>query len=404
MDFSMRYADRFNIMETSAIREMLKLAEGSDIISFAGGLPAPEVFPKGKISWISAKVLEEYGQNALQYSSTEGLRGLRELILKRMDTKFGVKGLTLDNIVMLSGSQQGLDFMGKVFCNKGDVVFVEKPTYLAAINAFKSYEAKIVEIETDDEGIVIEDLARKIKEYPDAKFLYVIPDFQNPSGISMPLKRKVDLLETVRSTSLAIIEDAPYTDLRYEGKRVPTLLELDESGRVIYLGTLSKILAPGFRLGWLIADKDIVKKVVIAKQAADLQPNTLTQYIAYEFLKEINVEEHIKSITDVYGHRRDVMLSSLEKHMPEGVTWTHPMGGLFLWLTFPDSVDTKELLTICLEKKVAFVPGEPFFANNGEKNHCRMNFSFVHDDKIETGIKAIAEAYREYAASKGCLH
>ncbi|MDO4501498.1 MAG: PLP-dependent aminotransferase family protein [Erysipelotrichaceae bacterium] len=396
MKLDLKFADRFENMEPSAIREILKLANGSDITSFAGGLPAPEVFPKGKISWVSAKVLEEYGQSALQYSNTEGLDVLRKQILHRMDYKMGVKGLTLENIVMISGSQQGLDFTAKIFCNKGDVVFVEKPTYLAAINAFKSYEAKVVEIEMDKDGIIIEDLKKKMAMYPDAKFLYIIPDFQNPTGISMPLERRKDLMEAIKDSSLMVLEDSPYTELRYEGERIPTLLSLDTDGRVIYLGTFSKILAPGFRLGWVIADKDIIAKMVIAKQAADLQPNTLTQYIASEFLSITDIEQHIESIIKVYGHRRNVMLKALETYMPSDVTWTHPQGGLFLWITFPEGVDSKKLLQECIKRKVAFVPGEPFFAESPEKNHCRMNFSFVDDSKIEEGIKLISESLRAY--------
>ena len=396
MKLNINYADRFEHMEPSAIREILKLANGSDITSFAGGLPAPEVFPKGRVSWVAAKVLVEQGENALQYSNTEGLNKLREQIIKRMDSKMGVKGLSLENIVILSGSQQGLDFTAKILCNKGDVVFVEKPTYLAAINAFKSYETKVVEIEMDKDGIIIADLKKKMKMYPNAKFLYTIPDFQNPTGISMPLRRKKALMNAVKGSNLMILEDSPYTELRYSGKRVPTLLSLDEDGRVIYLGTFSKILAPGFRIGWVIANKDVISKFVIAKQAADLQPNTLTQYIASEFLNVLDMERHINSIIKVYGHRRDVMLKALADYMPKGVTWTKPDGGLFLWITFPEYIDSNVLLQDCIKRKVAFVPGAPFFAEEPEKNHCRMNFSFVDDEKLIEGIKNIAEAVKAY--------
>ncbi|MDO4198365.1 MAG: PLP-dependent aminotransferase family protein [Erysipelotrichaceae bacterium] len=391
-----KYAKRFEQMNPSAIREILKLANGSDITSFAGGLPSPDVFPKGRISWVAAKVLVEQGENALQYSNTEGLTELRTQILDRMNRKFGVPGLTLDNICILSGSQQGLDFVAKIFCNAGDVVFVEKPTYLAAISAFRSYEAKVVEIEMDEDGIIIEDLKKKMKKYPDAKFLYTIPDFQNPTGISMPLRRKLELMDAVKGSNLMIIEDSPYTELRYKGNRVPTLLSMDDEGRVIYLGTFSKILAPGFRIAWIIAPEDVIKKVIIAKQAADLQPNTLTQYIASEFLKVLDMEAHIESIIEVYGHRRDVMLKALEDYMPEGVSWTTPDGGLFLWLTFPKHIDSKLLLEDCIKKKVAFVPGDAFFAEDVETNHCRINFSFVDDKKLIQGVKNIAEAIKEY--------
>ena len=391
-----QFAKRFDNMNPSAIREMLKLAGGGDIISFAGGLPAPEVFPKGRVSWVAAKVLVEQGENALQYSASEGLTELRKQVLERMDKKFGVPCLTLDNISIISGSQQGLDFVAKMFCDAGDVVFVEKPTYLAAINAFVSYEAKVVEIEMDKDGICIADLKEKMKMYPKAKFLYTIPDFQNPTGISMPLRRKLELMETVRGSNLMIVEDSPYTELRYEGKRIPTLLSMDDEGRVIYLGTFSKILAPGFRIGWIIANEEVIKKVVIAKQAADLQPNTLTQYIASEFLNVLDMERHIDSIIRVYGHRRDVMLKALEDYMPEGVSWTHPDGGLFLWLTFPEYIDSKILLQDCIKKKVAFVPGEPFYAEHPETNHCRINFSFVDEEKLVEGVKRIAEAVKEY--------
>ena len=391
-----KYAERISNMNPSAIREILKLASGSDITSFAGGLPAPEVFPKGRVSWVAAKVLVEQGENALQYSNTEGLTELRQQIIGRMDTKMGVKGLSLENITIISGSQQGLDFTAKIFCDKGDVVFVEKPTYLAAINAFKSYEAKVVEIEMDKDGIIIDDLKKKMAKYPNAKFLYTIPDFQNPTGTSMPLKRRIELMEAVHNSNLMILEDGPYSELRYTGKQIPTLLSLDDDGRVIYLGTFSKILAPGFRIGWVIAHKDIISKFIIAKQAADLQPNTLTQYIASEFLKVLDMERHISSIIKVYGHRRDVMLKALKDYMPEGVSWTKPAGGLFLWITFPEYIDASVLLEDCIKRKVAFVPGAPFYAEHPEKNHCRMNFSFVDDDKLIEGIKNIAEAVKDY--------
>lgn len=394
--FSPAYAQRIQSMNPSAIREILKLVSSTDTISFGGGLPAPELFPKEQLAAITEEVIRQQGVQALQYASTDGLSELREKILERMQEKLGFSGLSLENIALLNGSQQGLDMLGKVFLDKGDVVFVETPTYLAAINAFKAYQPKIVGIAMDEDGIIIEDLKRKMQEYPNAKFLYTIPEFQNPTGLSMRLERRKALLETVAASNLLIVEDNPYGELRYSGETVPPLKALDQRGQVVYLSTFSKILVPGFRLGWVIGAAEIVQKLMIAKQAADLQCNTLVQYIINAYMERCDLDAHVRKIRQVYQHRRDLMLQTLKEEMPESVSWTTPSGGLFLWLTFPKEVDSAMLLKKCIEHGVAYVPGDSFYPNEPERNHCRINFSFVPDETLIAGVKGMAAAMEEY--------
>lgn len=391
-----QYAQRVSNMNSSAIREILKLASQPGMISFGGGFPAPELFPLEQVAEIAAQEVLNHGQQALQYSNTEGLNPLREKIVERMEKVYQIKGLTVDNIALLSGSQQGLDFMAKIFIDPGDVILTESPTYLGAVNAFNPYMPKFVEIAMDEDGMVMDDLREKLKQYPNAKFIYTIPDFQNPTGRTMSLERRKEMLEIVADYGVMILEDNPYGELRYEGEALPPIKAFDTQDKVVYLGSFSKVLAPGLRLAWVAATPELVRKWVVAKQSADLQCNTLSQYMINAYMDKFELSQHVEKIRNVYGARRELMIRNLETNMPEGVTWTHPKGGLFIWLTFPERVDATELLQKCLENKVAFVPGEPFFPHHTSKNNCRLNFSYVPEEKLIAGVAAMGATLKEY--------
>lgn len=391
-----RFAERTTNMNSSAVREILKLVSQPDIVSFGGGCPAPELFPLEEVAGIAKQVVIENGRQALQYSATEGLVPLREKILNRMQSLYGIQNMTMDNIALLSGSQQGLDLMAKTLVNPGDVIFVEMPTYLGALNAFAPYEPEIVSIQMDEEGMVIEDLEKKLKQYPNAKFIYTIPDFQNPTGCTMSSARRKEFLKAVAPYDVMVLEDNPYGELRYEGRMIPPLKAFDTNNQVVYLGTFSKILSPGLRMGWVLGDSELVRKWVTAKQSSDLQCNTLSQYMINAYMDTYDLSGHISALRDVYGRRQQLMLRSLEKYMPKGVTWTHPEGGLFIWLTFPENVDASQLLEICVKNHVAYVPGEPFTPDHGCKNNCRLNFSYISEDDLVAGIKNMRKSLEEY--------
>ncbi|MBO4725733.1 MAG: PLP-dependent aminotransferase family protein, partial [Firmicutes bacterium] len=323
--------------------------------------------------------------------------GLREKLIKRMAEHNGIKGQTLENVILVNGSQQGLDLAGKIFLNKGDVVFVEEPTYLAAINAFKAYQATVIGVPTDDDGIIPEELEKMLKQYPNAKLLYVIPDFQNPTGKTMTYERRKGLIEVVNKYPIMVLEDNPYGELRYTGKMVPSIKTLDTMEKVVYMCTFSKVLAPGFRLGWMTGKKEVITKIAVAKQATDLQSGTFAQHVCNKYLEMFDLDAHIAEVLEIYGHRRAVMLEALEKEMPEGVTWVVPEGGLFLWLKLPEGLDAGEALKECIKNHVAYVPGAPFFASEktAQVNTARFNFSFVDDDTLRKGVKACADTFRK---------
>ena len=399
------YAARFNMRrmnntDTDAVADILKLISDPTLISFGGGLPAPETFPAEEIAEIAYKMLKERGATALQYGATAGVPSLLQKILARTGKLYGgeLANKTQENITMTSGSQQALDLIGKVFLDEGDIVFVEKPTYLAALNAFQTYMAKFVGIEMDDEGIVVEDFKAKLAEYPDVKLLYTIPDFQNPTGRVMSLERRKALLEAAKESGIMILEDNPYGELRYTGETLPPLAALDPDGQVIYMGTFSKIFCPGTRLGYTIAPKEVIDAMVAYKSCQDLSSNIIAQHIVDAFMDEYPLEPHVAEINKLYGHRREVVLKALDEYMPDSCTWTKPEGGLFLWITFPEGVDSKELLEIAAAKGVGYVPGEPFYDDGSVKNNCRINFSYVDDETLIKGVKALADATKEYLA------
>lgn len=391
-NMSINFASRMGNIKGSAIRELLKLTEQPDIISFAGGLPAPELFPIKELQEVTAKVLQEEGKAALQYSTTEGYLPLREKIVQRM------KKVKVDckpsDIIITSGSQQGLEFTGRIFVNEGDVIICESPSYLGALNAFKAYVPKFVEISMDEDGMIMEDLEKALEQYPNAKFIYTIPDFQNPTGRTMSLERRKKLIELAYKYDIPVLEDNPYGELRFEGEILPAIKSLDTKGLVIHLGTFSKTFCPGMRIGWVVAAPEILHKYVLSKQGADLQSSTIAQREVNRFLEMYDLDEHIEHLKKVYARRRDVMLEAMEKELPEGVTFTRPQGGLFTWVTFPEHLDAAVIMQKCIEEKVAFVPGQSFFPNEQYKNHGRFNYSNMPEDKIVEGIKRLGKVLR----------
>lgn len=402
-----RYAHRTQKMGSSVIRELLKLTEQPDIISFAGGLPAPEVFPLKEFKEACNVVLETVGAQALQYSTTEGYRPLREMIA-RHTARYSVE-VSPDNILITSGSQQALDFIGRLFINRGDYVVVESPTYLGALQAWNAYGAQYISVRTDENGMVVDELEAALRVGP--KFIYVLPNFQNPSGVTLNLERRKQLIELADKYGVPIIEDDPYGQLRYEGEHIPSLVYLDSqyrgknggtySGNVIYLSTFSKILAPGLRLAWVIAPEQVICKLVMSKQAADLHTSSFNQYVAYEVAKGGFLDEHVKVIRATYKERRDVMLEMMDEMFPPEVTWTHPHGGMFLWGMMPEGLDAAEVLEVAIHRKVAFVPGASFHATGGGRNTMRLNFSYASPEIIRTGITRLGTTLKEALRANG---
>jgi len=389
------YAKRINHLKASEIREILKVTENPEIISFAGGLPAPELFPVDEIKEVSRIVLEEEGTEALQYTTTEGYLPLRKWIAARMNNRLGTK-FEPDNILLTHGSQQALDLSGKVFLDEGDIVLCESPTYLAAISAFKAYGCEFKEVPTDEEGMIPGELDRILDSTPNVKLIYVIPDFQNPTGRTWSLSRREHLVKAARKHQVMIIEDNPYGELRFEDEPLPSLQAFDQDGCVLSLGTFSKIFCPGYRIGWVAGDQKVIEKYVLVKQGTDLQCNTLAQREIAKYLELYNIDEHIEKIRKVYKRRRNLTVKLMEDHFPEGVTFTRPKGGLFAWIELPMDINARDVLIKSLKKNVAFVPGGSFFPNGGRENTFRINFSNMPDDKIEEGLQSLAGVLREF--------
>ena len=387
------YSDRVKNIKASEIREILKLTQRPEIISFAGGLPAPELFPIEALKTVSVKVLETMGKEALQYSTTEGYDPLRVKIAERM-ARVGIKA-TKDDILITNGSQQGLDFSGKVFINPGDFVLCESPSYLGAINAFKAYECEFKEIETDAEGMNLAHLEQVIQATPKAKFIYVIPDFQNPSGRTWSTERRKGLVEIANRFNMVIIEDNPYGELNFEEQTYNAVKSYDTEGRVIYLGTFSKTFSPGIRIGWVLASPEILNKYIMVKQGADLQSSSISQRELNMYLDMYDFDAHIASIKSVYKKRRDLMMSTIKAEFPEQVKYIMPTGGLFAWVELPKHMDTRKVLEVAIQNLVAFVPGGSFFPNGGQENFMRLNFSNMPEEKIVEGIQRLGKILRE---------
>ena len=380
-------------MKRSAIREILKHLQKPGMISFAGGLPAPETFPVDDLKEITIEILEKNGPDSLQYGTTEGDPLLRKMLVERHNSQ-GLK-IGIDNLIITTASQQALDLISKVFIDPGDYVLCGLPSYLGGINAFLLYGAKLKGISLDEHGIkpdeleetiiILKELGRKIK------FIYVIPDFQNPSGITLPDSRRLKIIEIAEKYDLLIVEDSPYREVRFEGEPQRLMYELDATGRVITLCTFSKIFAPGFRVGWVIGHPEILDKLVMAKQTTDLCTSPFVQKIIARYMEKGLLEKNLKKTIDLYRIRRTHMINCFRKYMPAGVTWTEPQGGLFLFVTLPSHLDTDEIFKKAILKNVAFVAGSSFFCNNSGHNTMRINFSFSNEKEIETGVQRLSQ-------------
>ena len=388
----------------SAIRELLKLTEKPEIISFAGGLPDPETFPHEELAEIAADELRGHYRNVLQYGLSEGSQTLRRAVIDWLRPQ-GLD-LSLNQVLVTTASQQGLDLLAKAFLDPGDVVFCGLPTYLGAIQSFSLFQADKIGVPLQEDGMDLDVLEEQIAEARRVdkvlKAIYVIPDFQNPAGITMSLEKRKRLLEIARQEDLLIFEDNPYSQLRFAGEAVPTLKSMDENGRVIMLFTLSKVLSAGLRLAFLIAQEDLIEILLRMKQASDLCTSKLTQHLAARYIKDYGMEDHLRILRERYRAKRDAMIAALEKYMPteEGITWTRPDGGLFLWVRLPEVIDTEEMFPRALEHKVAYVIGRAFYVDGGGKNTMRLSFSVNSEDEIEEGIKRLCQVVREELAAK----
>jgi 2-aminoadipate transaminase len=399
-----RYAQRTKGIKSSAIRELLKLTQRPEIISFAGGLPASELFPTDRFRMACCKVLEQQAHLALQYGATEGYEPLREMVARHI-ARYGIKAQS-ENVLFTSGSQQALDLIGKLMINPGDRVLVEAPTYLGALQAFSVYGADYVSVPSDENGLCSDLLEAPLRSGP--KFMYVLPNFQNPGGTTLSEGRRHQLVLLADQYGVPIVEDDPYGQLRYEGDHLSPLVVIDREnlrrdsgysiGNVIYLSTFSKTLAPGLRLGWIVAPPDVISKLVQLKQGADLHTSTFVQMVTYEVARDNFLDEHVKLIRRVYRERRDVMLDALQQFFPPEVTWTRPMGGLFLWVRLPEGMDAQKLFEVALRENVAFVPGDSFYAPNGHhddpRRHLRLNFSAAAPEQIREGIRRLSIAVK----------
>jgi 2-aminoadipate transaminase len=401
MQWDSKFAARTAQMKRSTVREILKLTARPEVISFAGGLPAPELFPVDRIREATDTVLAERGREALQYSTTEGMHELRAWIANRMSR--GTLQIDADNILIVSGSQQALDLVARVLIDEGDRIVVENPTYVGMLQCWRPYNLHFSAIPTDADGMQVEDIEGVLRSAPH-KLMYSIPTFQNPMGITLSHERRLKLAQILAEQGIPFYEDDPYSALRYSGEDIPTVLECEAEARgsktidgcAIYAGTFSKTLTPGLRVGWVAAAAPLIDKLVQAKQAQDLHTGTLTQLITYEMVRDgVFLDQHIQTLRATYRSRRDLMLRMLEEHFPEEVTWTKPDGGLFLMITLPAGMDASELLKTATARDVAFVPGDGFFTGEDGHNTFRLNYSNAREDRIEEGIRRLGVVVKE---------
>lgn len=397
-----RYARRLGRLKPSAIREILKVADAPDVVSFAGGLPAPELFPVDAIAQAAQRVLARQGASALQYGPSEGYLPLRTWVCQYLAETVGLS-MTPDRVLILHGSQQGLDLVAKVLIDPGDVILTENPAYLGALQAFQAYEPRIVGLTSDQDGLIPAALRAYLRDAAiRPKLLYLNPNFQNPTGTSLASARRADIVALAADYGVPILEDDPYGSLRFSGQPSPALCALDGARDCVYLGTTSKILAPGLRVAWLAAPhRAFFDRVLTAKQAADLHTSSFAQRIVHETVSVPGLlTDHVAHLCQVYGRRRDTMVRALRDHFPSGCTWTFPDGGLFLWVTLPESLDAEALFPAALAQKVAFVPGEPFWVDQPRRNTLRLNFSNADEARIEAGVARFGAVLRTALAAQ----
>ena len=389
----LRLARRMSRMPPSAVREILKVAEQPDVLSFAGGLPAPELFPVEAIAEAHAEVLARDGRAALQYSTTEGYGPLREWVAARLARR-GIR-VTTDQVLITSGSQQGIDLVARVLLDPGDTVAVENPSYLAALQTFSGCEATFLPVASDDDGLDVAALERAIAEQRTPRLIYVVPEFSNPKGTTLSLERRRRLVRLAQAHRIVVLEDDPYGELRFRGEAPPPLAALDDAGVVVHLGTFSKTLAPGLRLGWLVGPRELVRAVTIAKQAADLHTATLAQRATAALLARFDYDAHLVRLRQVYAERCQAMLGALSRYLPPGTRWTRPDGGLFVWAELPAGLDADEIFVRALREKVAFVPGSAFYATAPRAEMMRLNFSNRPPELIEEGMARLGRVVRQ---------
>lgn len=389
----MRFSTMAEDLKPSDIREILKLTENPEVISFAGGVPDPDLFPIDEMKEVTQIVLNEMGKKALQYNSTEGNIPLREKIASRMN-KAGMK-TGADNILIISGSQQGLDFSGKLFLNKGDTVICESPSYAGAISAFKTYQPEFIAISSDKDGMNLTELEEALKSRNSIKMIYVIPNFQNPTGRSWSLECRRKFMELIHRYDIPVIEDDPYGEICFENKSLPSLKSMDPEGHVVYLGTFSKTFCPGLRVGWLEASSQILQKYNIIKQSSDIHTNSLAQAEINKYLEMYDFDKHIAAINKIYKERRDLMIESIKKHFPDNISYTYPEGGLFIWIEMLKNMNSRTVLAQALLNNVAFIPGETFYPCGVTVNTFRLNFSNVKESMIEIGVERLGKVLKD---------
>lgn len=398
IDWDEKLSARSKTMKASAIRELLNLINNPEIISLAGGMPDPALFPKEIIGEIAKDIIINNGGKALQYGPTEGIKPLRETLV-RLAHEEGIPSVEIDNLIITTASQQALDLTAKIFIDPGDTVIVEAPSYVGGLQAFQAFQANFVTVPMDEEGIRTDILEEKILNLKtkniSPKYIYVIPNFQNPAGVTMTLARRNELLRISHTYKIPVVEDDPYGDIRFEGEKLPSLLQIDNIGNVIALRTFSKILAPGLRLGWIMADKELIKKIAIAKQAADLCSPSSTQYIADRFIRDGHLQAYLKLVRETYKVKKDAMLQALEKYFPKECTWTKPQGGMFVWAETPEYIDTDALFPEAIQEKVAYVIGSAFYPYGEDKKHMRLNFTLSSPEQIEEGIKRLGNLLKK---------
>lgn len=387
------FSQRAQKLTSSTIREILKVTERPEVISFAGGLPAPSGFPVEEINAAFDRVLQQNGKSALQYGPTEGYTPLRQWVAD--DFKKRGADVSIDEVIIVSGSQQALDMLGKLFIDPGSKILVEAPSYLGALQSFSLYEPVYASVPTDEGGLIPEQITDTLAAA--ARFLYALPNFQNPTGVSLSLERRQALVERCAALQLPIIEDDPYGELRYAGEPLPGLLQLGRKvgTTIVRLGTFSKVLAPGLRLGYIVAPRPIIAKLVQIKQATDLHTATVSQMAVYETIKGGFLDKHLPTVQELYKRQCGYMLEALEEHFPKTCTWTRPEGGMFIWVNLPEHIDGTKLLERAIARNVAFVPGAPFYADNPKTNTLRLSFVTVSEERIRQGIAVLGELIRE---------